>query len=182
MDWRSTVAVGAGLGLAACAGERGLDDKHLPAAVRGLVPGSATEAEVRAAWPEAGPPTRDRTFGGAGRIELNDQPAVMFELAKGFEAWLVEVRGTLTLVLLEVPITEDCKQVLAAMGDRWKDDTCRYSNRVPGRDEHRGCARTRDGELKIAIRCHDRQKLVYWVHWNESTYRSVSRLGAATKE
>lgn len=65
MDWRSTVAVGAGLGLAACAGERGLDDKHLPAAVRGLVPGSATEAEVRAAWPEAGPPTRDRTAGTA---------------------------------------------------------------------------------------------------------------------
>lgn len=178
---RISIAIAAGLGLMACQGERGLDVKHLPAAVRGLLPGSATEAEVQAAWPEAQPPQRDRKFGGAGRVELNDQPAVMIELAQGFEAWLVEVRGTLTLVLLEVPITEDCKPVLAAMGDRWKHDTCQYSNRVPERDEHRGCAHTKGGDYSISIQCHDRRRLQYWVHWNDSTFRSMSRLRVPSK-
>lgn len=177
---RTTIAVGALL-VVACKGEPGLDEQHLPAAVRGLLPGAATEAEVRAAWPDAQPPARDQAFGGDGRVELNDRPAVMIELAKGFEAWLVELRGAPRLALLEVPITEDCAAVLAAMGDRWKDDTCRYSNRVPERDEHRGCARTQRGDDAISIQCHDRRRLQYWVHWNDSTFRSMSRRRVPSK-
>lgn len=168
--------------LAACdGGATGLDTAHLPASAHGILPGKATEADVAAAWPGAPDPDRDASLGGAGPVLLNDQPAVVFELPGGGEAWLVTIAGEPRVARLVVPILDDCASVVAAMGDRYKSGTCRFSNRVPDPGEHRGCSRTPGGRYPISIDCHDRRQLEFWVHWDESTFRGVSMRRPATR-
>lgn len=152
----------------------GLDAAHLPASVHGILPGRATEADVAAAWRDAPNPDRDRSLGGAGPVRLNEHPAIVFDLPGGGEAWLVAIDGEPRVARLVVPILDDCASVVAAMGDRYKPDTCRFSNRKPDPGEHRGCARTLDGRRQISIDCHDRRRLEFWVHWEASTYNGVS--------
>lgn len=163
--------------VAACEGGeagRGLDAAHLPASAHGIVPGQATEAAVAAAWRDAPNPDRDQSLGGAGPVRLNDRPAIVFDLPGDGEAWLVAIDGEPRVARLVVPILDDCAAVVAAMGDRYKPDTCRFTNRKPDPGEHRGCARTPDGRHQISIDCHDRSRLEFWVHWDESTYQRVS--------
>lgn len=168
----------AALVLASCGGGdgTGLDRDHLPGAAHGLVPGVATEAEVVAAFPSAPNPDRDETLGGSGKLRLDDQPAVLIDPPSAGEAWLVKVDGDLRLVRLQVPITDDCRAVVAGMGDRYKPETCRFTNRKPDPGEHRGCARTPGGKYQVSIDCYDRKQIVFWVHWIEATYRGVSML------
>ena len=139
-----------------------------------IFPGQATEADVAAAWRDAPYPERDQSLGGTDPVRLNERPAIVFDLPGNGEAWLVTTDGEPRVARLVVPIVDDCAAVLAAMGDRYKPSTCRFTNRKPDVGEHRGCAHTPDGRRQISIDCLDRRSLEFWVHWEESTYSRVS--------
>ncbi len=146
--------------MAACSGEPtsppALDPEHLPAELRGLMPGVATEAELAAAYPDAAA-VRDQSFGGGNAVHMSGEPAIQVQSrAAAAEAWLVWIDHELRIGSMFARIRRSCPKVIGELGGRVRRGPC--SPRAKAAREHPYCATTPDGRYTIDLSCFDRAK------------------------
>jgi hypothetical protein len=135
----------------------------LPPAAKGLVLGSATDADVAAAF-GAGETKKDKTIGGKIVVQYNDKPAMHLDLAVKDdvvygEAWFVpDDAGKLRLHRLELQLktTSTCAWLKTNVGKIEATKRRPGSNRKYGADG-RGLEYTAgspDGTQPVSIECH----------------------------
>lgn len=130
-----------------------IDADHLPAELRGLVPGVATEADLDAAFRGA-TAVRDLRFGGNRRVQLSGEPAIQVQVeARGIEAWLIWLDGEPRIASMFARLRRSCGRVAEELGDRVRPGSCH--DRVVADNEHPYCAATPDRHFLIDISCFD---------------------------
>jgi hypothetical protein len=137
-----------------------IDASLVAPAAKGLVLGVATEKDVVAAF-GAGEVVKDKSLGGAAKVEYSDAPAIQIALpAKDAvvsgEAWLVPDKAgepRLSRLSLTLTTTDTCKWIDANLGKHEAAKRRPGSNRVFGKNGEYTAGNS-DGTIAVGVDCH----------------------------